>query len=125
MGKLRILATTVLVAGALLPALGPGRLFNGDSNAPVAAMAAFRPLPSLQVDVAKMSDLEIARASLRAYMVTAQNKNDFSERAKASTRAFNADPTVRTAQEEERRAATSTSAARQSTLPGFECCRVC
>jgi hypothetical protein len=104
MGKLRILATTVLVAGALLPALVPHRDASRAPRRYVAAVEALRPLPTLRVDAAKINDLEIAQASLRAYVVTAENKNDVSDRAKASFGAYNADPTVRAALAENARA---------------------
>jgi hypothetical protein len=104
MGKLRILATTVLVAGALLPALVPHRAASGEPRRYVAAIEALRPLPLSRVDAAKLNDLEVAWASLRAYQITADNKMDTSDRAKVSEQAFRTDPTVRAALAENERA---------------------
>jgi hypothetical protein len=104
MGKLRILATTVLVAGALLPALVPHRAASGEPRRYVAAIEALRPLPLLRVDAAKLNDLEVAWASLRAYQITADNKMDTSDRAKVSEQAFRTDSTVRAALAENERA---------------------
>jgi hypothetical protein len=104
MGKVRKIVTTVLVAGALVPALTPGSFFNGGSTAPIAAIDAFRRLPTISVDKTKLDDFEIARASLGAYNRTVDNKFDKSERAKASVAAFHADPTVKAADAEVERA---------------------
>jgi hypothetical protein len=104
MGRLRIAATTVLVVGALVPALAPGRFFNGGSTYPVAALHAVHSLPKITVDNTKVDDLEIAQASLRAYVLTEENNRNYSVRAKASEAAFKADPTVQAAQAEMKRA---------------------
>jgi hypothetical protein len=104
MGKLRKAVTTLLIAGALVPALTPGHFFNGGSTSPIAAIDAFRALPTLTVDKAKIDNLEIAQASLHAYNMTPDRKIDKSERAKASVSAFQADPTVKAARAELNRA---------------------
>jgi hypothetical protein len=103
MGRLRIAITTVLVAGAMVPALTPGRFFGGGSKAPIAAIDAFRSLPDAHADVAKIDTEDIGYVSLRAFTTLADGKPDKSDRAKASTDAFKADPTIKAAKVEGRR----------------------
>jgi hypothetical protein len=105
MGRLRIAITTVLVAGAMVPALTPGRFFGGGSKAPIAAIDAFRSLPDAHADVAKIDTVDIGYSSLRAFTTLADGKPDKSDRSKASGDAFKADPTMKAAKEELRRVA--------------------
>jgi hypothetical protein len=103
-GKVRKIVTTVLIAGALLPALSPGESFGGQSQSRVAALDAFHSMPEVNADQAKLVTLEVAWASMRPYSPNT-NHPSAEERArlKTSQAAMMAEPSVKAAFDEWRR----------------------
>jgi hypothetical protein len=103
MGRLRIAATVVLVAGSLLPALMSGRAFDGQSQTKVAALDASRSMPDVNPDIAKLEYASAAWYSVVAFQARDQKDAAAKARSEASFKALQAGPAWKAALEEQSR----------------------